>query len=106
MNKTLKSKAQANSKIFSIINLDAVMAKKVAINITELKIIINSIKEDIITSFFENPKILNTKFCYSFTFPWTTIALEITIKPIIIVTAEIRVTAIKTLFKTSVTLFK
>jgi len=29
------------------------------------------------------------------------IALEITINPIIIVTAEIRVTAIKTLFKTS-----
>ena len=62
LNKTLKSKAQANSKIFSIINLDAVTAKKVAINITELKIIINSIKEDTITSFFENPKILNTKF--------------------------------------------
>ena len=62
LNKTLKSKAQTNSKIFSIINLDAVTAKKVAINITELKIIINSIKEDKITSFFENPKILNTKF--------------------------------------------
>ena len=62
LNKTLKSKAQTNSKIFSIINLDAVTAKKVDINITELKIIINSIKEDKITSFFENPKILNTKF--------------------------------------------
>ena len=36
LNKTLKSKAQTNSKIFSIINLDAVTAKKVAINITEL----------------------------------------------------------------------
>ena len=61
-NKTLKSKAQTNSKIFSIINLEAVTAKKVAINITELKIMINSIREDKIISFFENPKILNTKF--------------------------------------------
>ena len=34
------------------------------------------------------------------------IALEITIKPITIVTADIRVTAIKTLFNTAVTLFK
>ena len=62
LNNTLKSKTQTNSKIFSIINLDAVTAKKVAINITELKIIINSIREDKIISFFENPKILNTKF--------------------------------------------
>ena len=38
---------------------------------TDLKIIINSIKDDKITSFFENPKILKTKFWYSFTFPWT-----------------------------------
>jgi len=70
LNNTLKSKNQTNSKIFSIINLDAVTAKKVAINITELKIMINSIREDKIISFFENPKILNTKFWYSFTFPW------------------------------------
>ena len=62
LNNTLKSKTQTNSKIFSIINLDAVTAKKVAINITELKIIINSIREDKIISFFENPKILKTKF--------------------------------------------
>jgi hypothetical protein len=62
LNNTLKSKNQTNSKIFSIINLDSVTAKKVAINITELKIIINSIREDKIISFFENPKILNTKF--------------------------------------------
>ena len=89
--------------MFSNINLEAITAKSIAINITEIKIIINSIREDKITSFLENPKILKTKFWYSFTFPCTIIALEITINPIIIVTAEIRVTAINTLFKTSVT---
>ena len=57
MNKTLKSKAQTNSKIFSIINLEATTAKKIEINMTDLNIIINSISEDKITSFFENPKI-------------------------------------------------
>ena len=62
LNKTLKSKAHINSKIFSIINLEAITAKKIAINITDLKIITNSISDDKITSFFENPKILNTKF--------------------------------------------
>jgi len=62
VNKTLKSKAQTNSKIFSIINLEAMTAKKIAINMTDLNIIINSISEDKITSFFENPKILKTKF--------------------------------------------
>jgi hypothetical protein len=62
LNKTLKSKAQTNSKIFSIINLEAITAKKIAINMTDLNIIINSISEDKITSFFENPKILKTKF--------------------------------------------
>ena len=62
LNKTLKSKAQTNSKIFSIINLDAMTAKKVAIKITELKMIKNSIKDEKITSFLEKPKILNTKF--------------------------------------------
>ena len=50
--------------------------------------------------------LLNIKFWYSLTFPWTMIALEITIKPTTIVTAEINVTAKKTLFKTTVTLFK
>ena len=45
-----------------MINLDAITAKKIAINMTDLKIIINSIREDKITSFFENPKILKTKF--------------------------------------------
>ena len=62
MNKTLKSKAQTNSKIFSIINLEAMTAKKIAINMTYLNIIINSISEEKITSFLENPKILKTKF--------------------------------------------
>jgi hypothetical protein len=62
LNKTLKSKAQTNSKIFSIINLEAMTAKKIAINMTDLNIIINSISEEKITSFFENPKILKTKF--------------------------------------------
>ena len=62
LNKTLKSKAQTNSKIFSIINLDAITAKKVAISITELKMIKNSIKDEKIISFLEKPKIFNTKF--------------------------------------------
>jgi len=62
VNKTLKSKAQTNSKIFSIINLEAMTAKKIAINMTDLNIIINSISEEKITSFLENPKILKTKF--------------------------------------------
>ena len=62
MNKTLKSKAQTNSKIFSIINLEAMTAKKIAINMTDLNIIINSISEEKTTSFFENHKILKTKF--------------------------------------------
>ena len=43
----------------------------------------NSIKDEKIICFFEKPKILKTRFWYSFTFPWTIIALEITIKPII-----------------------
>ena len=43
LNNTLKSKTQTNSKIFSIINLEAITAKKIAINITDLKIITNSI---------------------------------------------------------------
>ena len=33
-------------------------AKKIAINMTDLNIIINSISEEKITSFLENPKIL------------------------------------------------
>ena len=66
----------------------------------------NSISDEKTICFFEKPKILKTKFWYSLTFPWTIIALEITINPIIIVTAEIKVTAINTLFKTAVTLDK
>ena len=42
--------------MFSNINLEAITAKSIAINITEIKIIINSIREDKITSFLENPK--------------------------------------------------
>ena len=66
---------------------------------TELKIIKNSIIEDKITSLFVKPIILKTKFWYSLTLPCTMIALEITINPMIMVTADINVTAIKTLFK-------
>ena len=66
---------------------------------TDLNIMINSISDERIISFFEKPKILKTKFCYSLTLPWTIIALEITIKPITIVTADIKVTAINTLFE-------
>lgn len=51
-----------SSKMFSIINLEAITAKKIAISITDLKIIMNSIMDDKTTSFFENPKILKTKF--------------------------------------------
>ena len=62
LNKTLKSKVHIKLKIFSIINLEAMTAKKIAINMTDLNIIINSISEEKTTSFFENPKILNTRF--------------------------------------------
>ena len=62
LNKTLKSKVHIKLKIFSIINLEAITAKKIAINITDLKIIINSIRDDKITSFLEKPRILKTKF--------------------------------------------
>jgi len=62
LNKTLKSKVHTKLKIFSIINLEAITAKKIAINITDLKIIINSIRDDKITSFLEKPRILKTKF--------------------------------------------
>ena len=48
--------------MFSIINFDPTTAKNVAIKITEKKISINSIIEDKIISFLENPKILKTKF--------------------------------------------
>ena len=60
--KTSKSNFQTSSNKFSIINLEAIIAKKVAINMTELKIIKNSIIEDKITSFFVKPIILKTKF--------------------------------------------
>ena len=60
--KTSKSNFQTSSNKFSIINLEAITAKKVAINMTELKIIKNSIIEDKITSLFVKPIILKTKF--------------------------------------------
>ena len=43
-------------------NLDPTVAKNTAINITDEKIITNSIIEDITTSLLEKPKILKTKF--------------------------------------------
>ena len=70
------------------------------------KEITNSIIEDIIISFFEKPKILKIRFWNILIFPWTIIALEITTKPIITVTAEIILTAINTLLSTSVTFDK
>ena len=60
--KTLKSNCHANSNIFSIINFEPKTAKDIAINITDLKMIKNSINDEKIISFFENPKILNIKF--------------------------------------------
>jgi hypothetical protein len=60
--RTPKSNCQTNSNIFSIINLEAITAKKIAINMTDLKIIRNSMMDEKIISFFENPKILKTKF--------------------------------------------
>ena len=87
-------------------NFEPTTANKTAIIITDIKIIINSISEEKTISFLEKPKILKTKFWYSLTFPWTIIALDITIKPMTIVTVEITITAMKTLFKTLVTLFK
>ena len=44
-------------------------ANKMAIKITEKKIKANSIIEDKIYSFFENPSILKTKFWYSLILP-------------------------------------
>ena len=41
LNSTFKSNFQTNSKIFSIINLEAITAKKIAINMTDLKMIIS-----------------------------------------------------------------
>ena len=61
-NKILKSNCQTSSNIFSIINLDPITAKKVEIKITDIKIMINSIKDDKIICFFEKPKILKTRF--------------------------------------------
>ena len=48
--------------MFSIINFEPTTEKNVAIKITEKKISINSIIEDNIISFLENPKILKTRF--------------------------------------------
>ena len=89
-----------------MINFDANTAKIVEKNIIDKKEIINSIIEDIIISFLEKPKILKTRFWKILIFPWTIIALEITTKPIITVTADNMLTAIKTLFRTSVTFDK
>ena len=60
--KTSRLNFQDNSKTFSIINLEPITAKKIAIIITDIKMIINSINEEKIISFLENPKILKTKF--------------------------------------------
>ena len=62
LNSTFKSNFQTNSKIFSIINFEPITAKNIAIKITEKKINKNSIIEDKTISFFENHKILKTKF--------------------------------------------
>ena len=43
-------------------NFEPTTAKNIAINITDLNIIKNSINDERTTSFLENPKILNTKF--------------------------------------------
>ena len=56
------SNIQTSSKIFSMINFEPITAKNIAIKTTDLKIIINSIKDEKIIYFFENPKILKTKF--------------------------------------------
>ena len=48
--------------MFSIINFEPIEAKNIAINTTEKKTAINSIIEDKIICFLENPKILKTKF--------------------------------------------
>ena len=50
---TSKSNFHTSSKIFSIINFEAITAKKIAINITDLKMIINSIIEEKIISFLK-----------------------------------------------------
>ena len=92
--------------IFSIINFDAIAEKIVENNIIDKKDIINSIIEEIIISFFEKPKILKIRFWKVLIYPWTIIALEITTKPTITVTAEIILTAINTLLSTSVTFDK
>ena len=60
--KTLKSNIHTSSKIFSIINFEPITAKNIAISMTDLNIMINSISDERIISFFEKPKILKTKF--------------------------------------------
>ncbi len=62
LNSTFKSNFHTNSKMFSIINFEPRVAKNIAIKITEKKTNINSIIDDKIISFLENPKILKTKF--------------------------------------------
>ena len=45
-----------------MINFEPITAKNIAIRITDLNIIMNSISDEKIISLFENPRILNTKF--------------------------------------------
>ena len=77
-------------KIFSIINCEPMTAKNSAIRIMDINIIKNSIIEESTISTLEKPKILNTKFWNSLILPWTIIALDMTIKPMTIVIAEIQ----------------
>ena len=43
-------------------NFEPITAKNIAIKITDLKIIMNSISDEKTICFFEKPKILKTKF--------------------------------------------
>ena len=89
-----------------MINCEPITAKNRAIRIMDVNIIKNSMIEESTTSTLEKPRILNIKFWNSLIFPWTIIALYMTIKPMTIVIADIIVTAINTLFNRSVTFSK
>ena len=79
-------------------------------NINEEVIIgINKINDSKIISLiildFSKPKILKTRFWYTFRFPITLTALDITIKPIKTTTPEIKILAINNLLKKSFVFF-
>ena len=69
----------------------------------------NSINDSNIINFimldFSKPKILKTRFWYTFSFPITLTALDITISPIKITKPEIKILAINNLLKNSFVLF-